>query len=78
MCSMWDMCSSSLLPCVHAQGVKIIGFVVVIIAHRKHLISISGHLKVRPSVFHTESLLLRQADGGSDSIWGGKVMQSTL
>ena len=27
------------------------------------------------AVFHTES---RQADGGPDSIWGGKVIQSIL
>ena len=28
------------------------------------------------TVFHTESLLLRQADGGSDPIWGGKIVRS--
>ena len=27
-------------------------------------------------MFHTESLLLRQADGGRDPIWGGKIIQS--
>ena len=28
------------------------------------------------SVFHTESLLLRQVDVGPDPIWGGKIIQN--
>ena len=34
-----------------------------------------GMQRVYTSVFHTESLLLRQADGGPDPIWGGKIIQ---
>ena len=36
------------------------------------------HAKATCAVFHTESLLLRLADGGPDPIWAGKVIQIIL